>query len=399
MRGEKTLRVAMMVRAYLPVPRPEDIIYAPIDLAVTIAEGLAKRGHEVDFFAPIGSHLNNARIENLNMRPLANNETEFRKLVVDPGLKGHVQPALWDGYMASEMFRRASEGMYDLLYFHHTEVALPFVRRNPRTSVVYTMNDPIDSWYKELFELYDSPNQHFVSISNNQRRDAPDLNYAATVYNGVDPDYFEYSAEAEDYLLIAGRIVPEKGFKEAIDLALATDHRLLIIGPVYPDMQGYFDQYIKPRLSDKILYLGPMEQSQLVRYYQKAKAFVTPIQWEEPFGLTTIEAMACGTPAISLHRGAAPEIIKNGKTGFVVHSMGEMAEAVGKIGTIKRADCRKHVVARFSAKCMVDNYEKVFREIAATSTPARRLQRKVTGRLQQSLNLTTKTVRKNLRPR
>jgi len=389
----------MMVRGYLTVPRPEDIIYAPIDLAVAIAEGLAKRGHQVDFFAPLGSRLHQAHVETLNMRPLAKNEAEFRQMVVDPGLRGHVQPALWDGYMAAEMFKRASEGAYDLLYFHHAEAALPFVRRNPKTPVVYTMNDPIDAWYRELFELYQSPNQHFVSISNNQRRDAPDLPYAATVYNGVNPDYFEFSAEAEDYLLIAGRIIPEKGFKEAIDLAKATDHRLLIIGPVYPDMQGYFDQYIKPQLSEKILYLGAMEQSQLVRYYQKAKAFITPIQWEEPFGLTTIEAMCCGTPVISLHRGAAPEIIKNGKTGFVVHSMGEMAEAVGRIDTIKRADCRKHVKAHFATKCMVDNYEKVFREIVATSTPARRLQRKVTGRLQQSLNLTTKTVRKNLRPR
>lgn len=389
----------MMVRGYMPVPRPADIIYAPIDLAQAIAEGLARRGHAVDFFAPLGSHLNNAEVVSLNMRPLATNETEFRKLVVDPGLQGHVQPAMWDGYMAAEMFKRAAAGRYDLLYFHHTEVALPFVRNYPKVPVAYTMNDPIGAWYKEIFELYASPNQHFVSISKNQRRDAPDLPYAATVYNGVDPNYFKFSAEAEDYLMIAGRIVPEKGFKEAIDLAKATNQRLLIIGPVYPDMQGYFDQYIKPHLNDKILYLGAMEQGQLVKYYQKAKAFVTPIQWEEPFGLTTIEAMACGTPVLSLHRGAAPEIIKNGKTGFVVNSMGEMAEAVRKISTINRADCRKHVESHFSTENMVENYEKVFREIVLNSNPVRRLQQKVTGRLQQSLELTTRSVLPNRRKR
>jgi glycosyltransferase involved in cell wall biosynthesis len=240
------------------------------------------------------------------------------------------------------------------------------------------MNDPVYPWYKELFEMYNSPNQHFVSISNNQRRDAPDLPYAETIYNGVDLDAFAFSPDAEDYLLIAGRVIPEKGFKEAIELAKTTGDRLLMIGPVYPDQQGYFNQYIKPHLSDKILYLGMMEQAQLVKYYQKAKAFITPIQWEEPFGLTAIEAMACGTPVISLNRGAASEIIVQGKTGFVVASMGEMADAVRRVGEISRAECRLHVEQNFSNELMVDRYEKVFRKIVST-TKLGRLQRKVSG--------------------
>lgn len=368
----------MMVRGYIPVPRPADIVYAPIDLAVAVAKGLVARGHEVDFFAPNGSALPGVNVETLNLRALINNEAEFLATINDAGLQGHVQPSLWDGYFAREMFKRANNGQYDLLYFHHTEIALPFVRDNSKTPVVYTMNDPMFAWYKELFELYSSPNQHFVSISKNQRRDAPDLPYAANIYNGVDLEQFPFSAEAEDYLLIAGRVVPEKGFKEAIELAQATGDRLLMIGPVYPQMQGYFNQYIKPHLSDRILFLGAMEQEQLVRYYQKAKAFITPVQWEEPFGLTTVEAMACGTPAISLHRGAAPEIIKNGKTGYIVDSMTEMAEAVRKIGNINRADCRLHVEKNFSNERMVSAYETVFKRIVATNTIGR-FQRKVTG--------------------
>lgn len=376
------MKIAMMVRGYMPVPKPADIIYAPIDLARMIAEGLAERGHEVDFFAPTGSHITGVNIETLNLRPLAPNEHDFRTLVNDPGLKGHMQPALWDGYMGKEMFRRAALGKYDLLHFHHAEVAMPFVRDNLKTPVAYTVHDPLSSWFRELFELYDSPNQHFISISKNQRRDAPDLRYAQTIYNGVDLDLFPFSPDAEDYLLIAGRIVPEKGFKEAIELAQRTNHRLLIIGPVYPDQQGYFDQYIKPHLSEKILYLGAMEQTQLVRYYQKAKAFVTPIQWEEPFGMTTVEAMACGTPAISLRRGAAPELIANKKSGYVVNSMGEMAEAVGKIDRISRANCRLHVEQHFSSKAMVENYEAAFRKIINTNKLGR-LQRKVSGNVRK----------------
>jgi glycosyltransferase involved in cell wall biosynthesis len=372
------MKIAMMVRGYLTVPGPADVIYAPIDLAAAIAEGLVRRGHEVDFFAPLGSHVVGASVETMNLRPLATNEPEFRRLINDPGLLGHIQPSLWDNIMGDEMFRRAALGRYDLLHFHHAEIALPHVRHNLKTPVVYTVHDPLSQWYKELFELYDSPNQHFISISNNQRRDAPDLRYARTVYNGVDLDFFPFSAEAEDYLLIAGRIVPEKGYKEAIELAQRTDHRLLIIGPVYSDQQGYFDQYIKPHLSEKILYLGAMEKSQLVRYYQKAKAFVTPIQWEEPFGLTTIEAMACGTPVITLHRGAAPEIVQNRKTGYVVGSMAEMAAAVKKIDKISRAACRLHVEKHFSTDRMVDEYEATFQKIVAGNKLGR-LQRKVSG--------------------
>ena len=357
------MKIAMMVRAYLPVPRPADMIYAPIDLAVAIAEGLAKRGHKVDLFAPLGSHLKQANVESLNLRPLATNQIEFQSVLNDSAKMSHYVPGLWDSYMVNEMFARASKGNYDLLHFHHPESALPLAQANTGVPVVYTLHDPVFPWYKELFELYQTPNQHYVSISDNQRRDAPDLPYASKVYNGIDSNLFTFSEEAEDYLLIAGRIVPEKGFKEAIQVAQQTGKRLYIAGPVYPDQQGYFDQYIKPFLHDKILYLGYLEQEQLVRYYQKAEALLMPIQWEEPFGLTMVEAMACGTPVIALHRGSVPEIVKHGETGFVVHSIADMAEAVGHIPEISRAACRKHVEENFNLEKMVDGYEATFEKV------------------------------------
>jgi glycosyltransferase involved in cell wall biosynthesis len=341
------------------------MIYAPIDQAVAIADGLTRRGHTVDFFAPNGSTLKRANIVTQNLRPLVENSADFRALVEDTEKLMHYVPTLWDRQMSNEMFTRAAKGQYDLLHFHHPETGLACASASSAASipVAYTLHDPIYPWYKELFELYHSDNQHFISISNNQRRDAPDLPYAATVYNGVDLRMFSFAEEAEDYLLCAGRIVPEKGIKEAIQVAKTTNHRLLIIGPVYPNMQGYFDQYIKPHLSDKILYLGYVERAHMKRYFQKAKAFLTPVQWEEPFGVTTIEAMACGTPVISLHRGAAPEVIKDGRTGFIVNSIAEMCDAVGKISTIKRADCREHVRENFSLAKLVDGYEAAFQQI------------------------------------
>lgn len=371
------MKIAMMVRGYLPAPRSVDMIYAPIDLAVATAEGLAERGHDVTFFAPNGTKLNTkVKVETLNLRPLAHNLPEFKELLSDTEKLTHYMLSLWDKYLVNEMLRQADEGKFDLLHFHHPEVALDTAREHPNIPIVYTLHDPVYAWYKELFELYHSPNQHFISISKNQRRDAPDLAYAATVYNGVDPQHWPLSTAPEDYLLCGGRIVPEKGIKEAIQVAKHTNHRLLIIGPTSPGAsQDYFDQYIKPQLDDQILYLGFVEREQMWRYFQKAKAFLTPVQWEEPFGMTTIEAMACGTPVISLKRGAAPEIIKQGKTGFVVDSVSEMIDAVGKLDQIDRGACREHVKTHFSTNKMVDAYEAAYKKILREQTSKQKVVR------------------------
>ena len=358
------MKIAMMVRGYIPAPRPKDIIYAPIDLAVSLSRGLAKRGHTVDFYGPLGTQIGDGvTVQTKNLRPLIHNQQEMTQLFHDVALTTHYIPQLWDNYLAAEMFQKAKAGDYDILHFHHSELALPLAKQYPKVPVVYTQHDPFFPWRREAYELYHGDNQHFVSISNNQRRDAPDMPYINTIYNGVDVQHFPFGDDPEDYLLVAGRIVPEKGVKEAVQLAKQTNHRLLIIGPVYPEHQDYFDQYIKPHLSDKILHLGYVEYDQMWRYYQKAKAFLTPVQWEEPFGLTTIEAMASGTPVISLRRGAAPELIVDGKTGFVVDSMAAMAQAINNIGQINRADCREHVKANFSLDTMIDGYEAAFKAV------------------------------------
>lgn len=365
------MKIAMLVRASIPMPRPSDMIYAPIDLAIAIAKGLGARGHEVTIFSPLGTEVHgpNVTVETMNLRPLVKSQEEFTALLDNTEHLSHDVHGLWDRYMTNEMFDRARNGKFDLLHFHHPESALSIASRMTDIPTVYTLHDPIFSWYKELFDMYKSSNQHYISISNNQRRDAPDLPYLNTVYNGTNVELFTFSDKHEDYLLFAGRIAPEKGVKEAIQVARMSHHRLLIIGPVNHGSQGYFDQYIKPELDDQILYLGRMDQDQLPKYYQKAKAVLTPVQWEEPFGLTTVEAMACGAPVISLHRGAAPEIIEDGKTGFVVHSLADMVDAIQRIDQINRLDCRRHVERKFSITQMVDGYEEAFRRLVHKNTP------------------------------
>ena len=368
----KPMKIAMMVRSFITMPRPSDMIYAPIDLAVAIAKGLGARGHQITLFSPLGTEVygENISTESMNLRPLVRSQADFDELLDNTELLVHGQPWLWDRYMVNEIYKRAARGEFDLLHFHHPESALSAATEYPKVQTVYTLHDPIYPWYKELYELFASDNQHFISISNNQRRDAPDLPYLETVYNGIDLDLFTFSEEHEEYLLISGRITAEKGIREAIQVAKVSGHKLLIIGPVDHGSQDYFDRYIKPELNENILYLGRMDQDQLVKYYQKAKVFLTPIQWEEPFGLTTVEAMACGTPVISLHRGAAPEIIVDGKTGFIVHSLNEMVEAIAKVDQIKRQDCRSRVEEEFSNERMVDRYEDAFSKLLETTPKA-----------------------------
>lgn len=356
------MRIAMMVRGYISAPCPEDIVYAPIDLAIQISEGLQKLGHQVDFYGPSGTRLN-VNVRTKGIRALVHNQKEFQKLLSSVSLLSHYIPGLWDQYLSSEMFQRAQKGEYDLLHFHHPEAAMPFAALYTKVPVIYTLHDPIEGWWHELFQMYHTQNQFYISISNNQRLPAPELPFVATVYNGIDPDQFPFSEQHEDYLLFVGRIIEEKGAHKAITLAKKTKHKLLIIGPTFTDQMDYFNTKIKPHLNDQIQYLGFMEHSKIIKYFKQAKAFIMPVQWEEPFGLTMIEAMACGTPVIAFRRGSIAEVVSHTKSGFVVDNMAEMIEAVRKINKIERKKCREHVVAHFSTETMVRGYENAYKNV------------------------------------
>lgn len=261
------------------------------------------------------------------------------------------------------MFARAKKGEYDLLHFHHPETALPYASLFPKVPVAYTLHDPIFGWYNDIFEMFRSPNQFFIAISDYQRSKAPNLQFAGTVHNGIDTNQFSFQKNHGQYLLYAGRVVPEKGVHEAIKVAKQTGLKLLIAGPIYDDKKDYFTKQIKPHLNDQIQYLGFVDHQKLVGYMQKAKALLAPISWDEPFGLTLIEAMACGTPIIAFRRGSIPEVVKHGRTGFIVDNVKEMVNAVGMVGKIDRADCREHVLEHFSEQIMIDNYEATYKNI------------------------------------
>ena len=354
----------MMVRGFLPTPPQNDIAYSPASVAKALAEGLAKRGHEITFFGPEGTTFDqNITVETCGLQPIATTMSELDEQISTPDLFSDYRFELYDGVMAREMLARANKGKFDCVVFHHFESALTLAPLFPNVPIVFILHDVLDSKRREVIEQNTSPNQHFISISNNQRRNLPDLNYVATIYNGIDTEKFAYNDEAEDYLMISGRVTPEKGVKEAVQVAIQTKRRLLIAGSLSRQNFRYFDEEIKPYLDDKILFLGMLDRDQLVKYYSKAAALLSPIQWDEPFGLSMAEANSCGTPVIAFNRGSVPEVVADGVSGYVVDNSAEMILAIEKLDKLQRKNCAKHAHDNFSESIMLDHYESVLQSI------------------------------------
>ncbi len=357
----RKLRIATMVSGHFTTPPPEGVVYAPMDIALAVSEGLAKRGHEVYFYAPEGSRVNVTTVVSDNLRALKQDGGEILK----GEFVGPVEVAkifgLWDQYLIAQMFQAAAKGAYDILHIHPVDRALPLALSHLSIPVVYTLHDPIYSWRRDIDRMFASPNQHYISISNAQRKPAPDLNYLATIYNGIDLSSFPFSEKHDDYLLFVGRLHPEKGVAEAVEIARRTGQKLIIAGP--PVEGEYWEKKIAPYLGGNIEYIGHVPKPNLYKYYGRAKATLVPIQWEEPFGLVMTESMACGTPVIAFRRGSVPEVVRDGATGFIVDTIEEMVKKVYDIKSIDRRVCRGHVEKNFSVERMVSDYEKAFLQL------------------------------------
>jgi len=362
---KKKLKIGMMVSGHFTIPPPEGIIYAPMMIAQAVAEGLTKRGHKVYFFAPKGSKLKVTKMISDALEPLHGISGKRDLKILSGSSTGGVETEkifnLWDQYLISLIYQKAIEKKIDILHIHPIDRALAFGLAFKKIPVVYTLHDPIYPWRRDLFRMFQSKNQYYVSISDAQRKPAPNLNWIETVYNGLDLKLFPFSAKPRNNYLFLGRLLPTKGVAEAI-MAVRKAKQLLIIAGI-PNKGYYWEKKIKPFLGKDIKYIGNVPYEKTYKYYGQAKALLCPIQWEEPFGLTFIEAMACGTPVIAFNRGSVPEVIKDKKVGFIVNSIGEMAVAIKKINKISRRDCRAWVEKKFSLEKMVDDYEKVFLKI------------------------------------
>lgn len=208
-----------------------------------------------------------------------------------------------------------------------------------------------------------SPDYQFVSISDNQRRALPHLHYIRTVYNGITVEKFPFSEKQGDYLCFLGRFSPEKGIKEAIEIAQRTGMTLKIMAKVDLTDQAYYESMKSAIDGTTIQFLGEVEFEKKTEVLKNAYALLAPIQWEEPFGLNVIESMACGTPVIGTKRGSFPELITPGKDGFLGSSINDCIRLVGDVVKIDRKNCRQTVTDRFTSTMMAEGYVDAYTRI------------------------------------
>lgn len=328
----------------------------------TLTDELVRRGHEVTLFAAEGS------------------ETLARLQAIAPPLvqQPWQNPALYEALQHSRIRDLADQ--FDLIHFH-TWVPPFHLTDLLSTPTVYTLYGNFSDESRLLYSNYGSHN--FISVSDAQRKPGPNLNYIRTIHAGVYlPDYpfyepIELAIAAEDeeleptppppaqpYLAFIGRISPQKGPHHAIEIAQQTGIPLKLAGRINAVDQGYFDREIAPHLDGQFIqYWGEIDHDQKIRLLGDALATVLPVTWEEPCGLGMIESMALGTPVIAMNQGVAPEIVVNGKTGFICDSIDEMVVSTSKVGDLSRRDCRELVTRYFSVQQMVDKYEAAYGKV------------------------------------
>lgn len=309
-----------------------------------LAEGLVRRGHEVTLFAS-GDSLTSARLESVVPRPLEEDAS--------------LAPRVWETLHIVRAYECAGE--LDVLHNSAGVWGTVLSRLSPAPVLTTLHGSAAEEESRIAYARY--AEQAYVSISDAERRLAPELNYVATVYNGIAPP--EAPVEApDDYLLYVGRISPDKGVHNAIEVARVAGRRLILSGIVPEANRIYFRERIAPGIDgDRVRFLGeatPAERDALMR---RAAGFLHLVEYEEAFGLTMAEAMGNGAPVIAFPRGAVPEVVRDGETGYIAASVEEAVTAVGALGRISRRRCAQWARERFSAERMVEGYERVYDEM------------------------------------
>jgi glycosyltransferase involved in cell wall biosynthesis len=338
-----TLRVGILAPISWRVPPRH---YGPWERVVSLlTEGLVERGVDVTLFATADS-VTAARLESVAPRPLSE----------DASLDAKV----WESLHIANAFERARDLGLDLLHNHYDFLPLSYSGLAD-VPLVTTIHGFSSERILPVFKRYDGRSS-YVSISNADRH--PSLHYLATVYHGIALDEFTPRETPGEYLVFFGRIHPDKGVAEAIELARRAGKRLVIAGIIHDE--AYFAREVAPHVDDdRVRYVGsagPKERDQLLG---NALALVHLVNFAEPFGLSMIEAMACGTPVIGRRRGSVPEVVDDGVTGFVVDDVDGALLALAKVGTLDRSAVRARCAERFSRDRMVSDYLNVYDAVLA----------------------------------
>jgi glycosyltransferase involved in cell wall biosynthesis len=350
------LRIAQVAPLYESVP-PK--LYGGTERVVSyLTEELTRTGHSVTLFAS-GDSVTRARL--IPGCP--------RALRLDPSC---MDPLAHHLVLIEKVFQRARD--FDVIHFHVDYLHYPVSRRGnvPHLTTLHGRLDLPDlaPLYREYADI------PVVSISQAQRRPLPDVAWLATVPHGLPPGIHRPGTGSGEYLAFLGRISPEKRVDRAIEIARRAGWRLRIAAKVDRADLAYFDATIRPLLSEPhVEFLGEISEAEKSEFLGDAAALLFPIDWPEPFGLVMIEALACGTPVIAFRAGSVEEVVENGRTGYVVASVPEAVEAVGALGRLDRATCRRAFENRFTATRMAKDYVRIYREVIARGVGGRRAPR------------------------
>ena len=313
------------------------------EIVSLLVEELVKRGHRVTLFAS-GDSITAAQLESYVPVNLATAGITERG--------DSTNANLYDLINAAACLERASD--FDVIHNHAAPATMMLANFSP-TPVLTTFHNNLDRTSLAVLLAYKG---YYSTISVSARAGLPNHGFAGVVYDAIDCKTFPFAAQGSGYLLSLGRISQEKGTHIAIELAKRLGRRLIVAGNVNSFDKLYFRQKVKPEIDGHLIsYFGEADSNQKRKLYAGADCFLFPIEWQEPFGMTAIEAMACGTPVVAFDRGAVRE------TGFIVNDTDEMVEAVKKIDVIDRRRCRSHVERNFDVPRMVDDYLAIYKRM------------------------------------
>ncbi len=351
-------RIAMLAPPWIPVPPRA---YGGIEAVVALlCEELASRGHDVTLFAAPGS------------RSAARVCTPLERAHPDD-----IGSALYEGDYVASVYdiidRAAMNGEpFDVVHDHSGFTALAMAHR-VSAPVVHTLHGPFDEHTRPFYERH-GHKARLVAISHSQLEQAPPgVQVADAVSNPVLLEDWPLCEHKDDYLLWMGRMDPVKGAHRAIAAARRAGRRLVLAGPVQPGQHDYFARAIAPHLDGhQITFAGEVGGERRKELFARAKGFLMPIRWAEPFGMVMVEALACGTPIVAFPEGAAREIVIHGENGFHVADELEMSDAIEGLDAIDPFRCRESVAERYAVGIVVDGYEAVYDRVIRRATPRAR---------------------------
>ncbi len=359
------LRLALIAPLVTPIAPP--FLGGAQVLLHDLALGLAERGHSVTLFAAKNSRFETGQISQVEIREVAVDSSELKQADFNANESDKVG-------LDAAFFRQAElfleiyleinrSGRFDLAHAHAFDwpsYAYAPLTRLPAVHTVHlpALDKPINQILATTYRQTGASN--CVTVSKACAGTYKDyFEFDRVIYNGINVENIPFGSEGEDFLFFAGRMSPEKGADLAIDIAVKAGRRLIMAGGVYD--ANFFEEQILPRLAahPEVQYLGVLHRAEVWRWMSRAQAVLFPSRWEEPFGLVMAEAMAAGAPVIAFRRGAAPEVIIDNQTGFLIEpeNVEQAAAAVEEVARLDRAECRRHISANFSQQKMLDEYE------------------------------------------